>query len=134
MQCRCISGLAQLSEYGLNILHRAAHPFQFHILEFLFHKGRAHFVVAEHRAIITRGGFVEFDAVVLYACSLELLGHSLFHIARGLAHLELPRMFCVAYRIGVDAGPGFRLRRKNFFDGLTHRYDRPQRPHRVLRR
>ena len=41
--------------------------------------------------------FIEFDAIVLDAGSLELLGDSLFHIARGVADLELTRMSDVRY-------------------------------------
>ena len=46
---------------------------------------------------------------------------ALLHVARGLAYLEQTRVRFVVNRVGVDARPGFRLWREDFFDGLTHR-------------
>jgi len=61
------------------------------------------------------------DAIVLDGGGLELLGDALLHVARGLAHLEETVVFLIVYRVGVDARPGLRLERKDFFDGgLTH--------------
>ena len=54
-------------------------------------------MVAEYGAVVACGGFIEFDAIVLDAGGLELLGDSLFHIARGVADLELTRMSDVRY-------------------------------------
>ena len=67
--------------------------------------------------------------VVLDGGSLELLGDALLHVARRLADLEETLMRLVVDGIGVDARPGFRLGRKDFLDGLTHR--RLKLPHRA---
>jgi hypothetical protein len=48
-------------------------------------------------------------------------GDALLHIARGLADLEQTRVRLVVNRVGVDARTRRWLRRKDFFDGLTHR-------------
>jgi hypothetical protein len=85
------------------------------------HQRRAHLVVAEDRAVVALGGFVQLDGVVLDRRGLELLGHALLHVARGLAHLEQARVRLVRNGVGVDARPGLRLRREDFVDGLTHR-------------
>ena len=81
---------------------------------------RAHLVVAEDRAVVALGGFVEFDLVILDGGGLELLGDALLHVARRLADLEQTRVRLVVDRVGVDARPRFRLRREDFVDGLTH--------------
>ena len=67
------------------------------------------------------GGLVNFDPVVLDCGGLDLLGHPLLHVAGGLADLEETRVRLVLNRVRVYAGPGFRLRRKDFLNGLTHR-------------
>jgi hypothetical protein len=55
------------------------------------HQRRAHLVVGEDRAVVALRRLVELDAVVADGRRLELLGHALLHIARGLAHLEQAR-------------------------------------------
>ena len=112
---------AQLGEHGLHVLDRAAHPFQFGVLEALLDERCAHLVVGEDRAVVALGGLVEFDRVVLDGGGLELLGDALLHVARGLADLEQTLVRLVGNRVGVDARPGFRLGREDFLDGLTHR-------------
>ena len=62
--------------------------------------------------------------VVLDGGGLELLGDALLHVARRLPDLEETRVRLVVNGVGVDARPGFRLRRKDFLDGLTHRRSR----------
>jgi hypothetical protein len=52
------------------------------------HQRRAHLVVGEDRAVVALRRLVHLDAVVLDGRGLELLGHALLHVARGLAHLE----------------------------------------------
>ncbi len=116
MPVNCLPG-AQFGEHGLHVLDRAAHPFQFGVLEALLDESCAHLVVGEDGAVVALGGLVEFDAVVLDGGGLELLGDALFHVARGLAHLEETRVRRVVNRIGVDARTGLRLRRKDFLDG-----------------
>jgi len=57
---------------------------------------------------------------------LDLLGDTLLHVARGLAHLEETRVRLVLNRVHVDARPGLRLGRKDFVNGgLIHDYCRP---------
>ncbi len=112
---------AQFGEHGLHVRDRAAHPLQFGVLEALLDERRAHLVVGEDRAVVALGGLVEFDRVVLDGGGLELLGDALLHVARGLPDLEETLVRLVVNRVGVDARPGFRLRRKDFLDGLTHR-------------
>ena len=69
------------------------------------------------RAVVALGGFVEFDLVVLDGGGLELLGDALLHVARRLPDLEETLVRLVVDRVGVDARPGFRLRREDFLDG-----------------
>ena len=118
---------AQLGEHGLHVLDRAAHPFQFGVLEALLDERGAHLVIGEDRAVVALGGLVQLDRVVLDGGGLELLGDALLHVARGLAHLEETLVRLVVNRVGVDARPGFRLRREDFLDGLTHPQTSPLR-------
>ena len=116
---------AQFGEHGLQVLERAAHPFQFGVLELLPDECRAHLVVAEDGAVVALGGFVQFDLVVLDGGGLELLSDALLHIARCLPNFKKTLVRLVVDRIGVDARPSFRLGRKDFLDGrLTHRHRR----------
>ena len=115
---------AQFGEHGLHVLDRAAHPFQFGVLEAFPDERRAHVVVAEDGAVVALGGFVQFDAIVLDGGGLELFGDALLHVARRLPDLEETRVRLVVNGVGVDARPGLRLGRKDFFDGLTHRRSR----------
>ena len=108
---------AQFGEHGLHVLDRAAHPFQFGVLEALPDECRAHLVVAEDGAVVALGGFVQFDLVVLDGGGLDLLGDALLHVARRLPDLEKTLVRLVVDRVGVDARPGFRLGRKDFLDG-----------------
>ena len=116
---------AQLGEHGLHILDRAAHPFQFGVLELLPDERRANLVVAEDGSVVALSGFVHFDGEVLDGGGLELLGDALFHIARCLPNLEKTLVRLIVYRIGVNAWPCYRLRCEDLFDGLTHRQWRP---------
>ena len=100
---------AQLAEYGLHVLDRAAHPLQFGVLEALPDKRRTHVVVGENDAVVALGRFVEFDAEVLDRSGLQLLGDALLHVARSLPDLEETLMRLVGNRVGVDTRPGFRL-------------------------
>ena len=100
-----------------NVLDRAAHPFQFGVLELLPDECCAHLVVAEDGSVVALGGFVQLDLVVLDSGGLELLGDALLHIARRLPNLEKALVRLVVNRIGVDARPSFRLRREDFLDG-----------------
>ena len=77
---------AQFGESSFYIFERAAHPFQFSVLEALFNEDGAHFVIGEDCAIVTLGGLIEFNGVVLDVGGFELLGDTLFHIAHGLAY------------------------------------------------
>ncbi len=86
---------AQLGERGMHVIERTAHPLQPGVLETLPDQRRAHIKVAENAAVVALGRVVEFDPVVLDGSGLELLG---------------------------DARPGFRLQRKDFLDGLSHRH------------
>jgi hypothetical protein len=116
---------AQFGEHGLHVLDRAAHPFQFGVLELLPDECRAHLVVAKDGAVVALGGFVQFDLVVLDGGGLELLGDALLHVARCLPNLEKTLVRLVVNRIGVDARPSLRLRREDLLDGgLTHRHRR----------
>ena len=107
---------AQFGEYSLYVLDRAAHPFQFGVLEFLPDECRAHLVVAKDGAVVALGGFVQFDLVVLDGGGLELLGDALLYVARRLPNLEKALVRLVVNRIGVDARPSFWLRREYFLD------------------
>jgi hypothetical protein len=101
---------AQLGQHGgFTSATRAAHPFQFDVLETLFDQRGAHLVVAEDAAIVALGGLVQFDGEVLDGGGLELLGHTLLHVARGLAHLELAVVRRIGNRVGVDARAGLRF-------------------------
>ncbi len=112
---------AEFGEHGLHIGDRAAHPFQFGVLEALPDERRAHLVIGEERAIVTLGGLVQLDLVVLDGGGLELLGDALLHVARGLPHLEEALVRLVVNGVGVDARPGFRLGCEDFLDGrFTH--------------
>ena len=113
---------AERDEHGLQVLEGATHPFQFGVLETFLDERGAHLMVGEGRAVVALGDLVQLDVVILDVGGLELLGDALLHVARGLAHLEQARVRLVVNRVGVDARPGFRLRRKDFFDGLTHRF------------
>jgi hypothetical protein len=62
-------------------------------------------MITYHCAIVSCSGFIEFDTVVLDTRSFQLLGYSLFHIPRGLAYFELPRVRSISDRIGVNAWP-----------------------------
>ncbi len=77
---------AQFGKCGFYIFKRAAHPFQFCVLEALFNEDCAHFVIGEDCAIVTLGGLIEFNGVVLDVGGFKLLGDTLFHIAHGLAY------------------------------------------------
>ena len=116
---------AQFREHRLHVCQRAAHPFQFRVGEFLFDERGAQVVVGEGCAVGALGDFVQLDFVILDVGGLELLGDALFHVARGLADLEQARVRRVGYRVGVDAWTRRRFRRKDFFDGLTHRLHHP---------
>ena len=107
LMVRAGEGLAgsQLREHSLHIRQCAAHPFQFRVSEFLFDERGAHFMIGEGLAV------VQFDFVILDVGGLELLGHALFHIARGLADLKQARVRLIVNRVGVDARTGLRLRR-----------------------
>lgn len=121
---------AQLGEDGLQVLDRAAHPFQFGVLETLLGEGGPYIVVGKHRAVVALGILIEFDLVVLDRGGLELLGDALPHVPRGLAHLKQTLVRLIGNRVGVDAGPSLRLRRKDFLDGgLTHRRRQAQLAH-----
>ncbi len=111
---------AQFSEDGFHVLERAAHPLQFRVLDGSFDERCPHVVVGEDRAVVALGRLVEFDLVVLDRGGLHLLGDALPHVAGGLPHLEETRMRLVRDGVGVDARPGLRLGRKDFFDGLAH--------------
>ena len=108
---------AHFGEHGLQVLERAAHPFQFGVLELLPNECRAHLVVAEDGAVVALGGFVQFDLVVLDGGGLELFGDALFHVARRLPNLQKTLVRLVVDRIGVDARPSLRLRREDLLDG-----------------
>ena len=124
---------AQFGEHGLHVPERAAHPFQFGVLEALPDKRRTHLMVAEDRAVVALGGFVQFDPKVLDGGGLELFGDALLHVARRLPDLEQTRVRRVVNGVGVDAWTGFRLGREDFLDGLTHLRVRPRRPPRTHR-
>ena len=109
---------AQFGEHGLHVLDRAAHPFQFGVLEAFLDERRAHVVIGEDRAVVALGGLVQLDRVVLDGGGLELLGDALLHVARGLAHLEETLVRLVVNRVGVDARGRASGRREDFFDGL----------------
>ena len=114
---------AHLGEHGLQVLDRAAHPLQFCVLEAPPNKRRAHIVVGEDSPIITLGGLVQLDSEIPNSGSLELLGYTTFHVARGLAHLEKTGMCLVVNRVGIDAGPRLRLGCKYLLNSLlTHRH------------
>jgi hypothetical protein len=60
------------------------------VLEFLPDERRANLVIAEDCAVLAFGTFVEFDAKILDERGLELFGHALLHVARGLPDFQLP--------------------------------------------
>ena len=68
-------------------------------------------MIGEGLAVVTLGDFLQLDFVILDVGGLELLGHALFHIARGLADLKQARVRLIVNRVGVDARTGLRLRR-----------------------
>jgi hypothetical protein len=111
---------AQLGEHGFYVRHRAAHPFQFDLLESLVRECGAHLVVAEEGSVLPHGGRVEFDTVVLDGGGLELFFDALLYVAGGLAHLEQSLVCFVVNRVGVDARLGFRLGGEDFLDGFSH--------------
>lgn len=77
-------------------------------------------VIGEDRAVVALSGFVQFDLVVLDRRCLELLGDASLYVACSLPDLQQSAVCLVINRLGVDARPGFRLWREEFFDGFTH--------------
>lgn len=112
---------AERNEHRLEVLDRAAHPFQFGIREAFPDKGGAYLMIGERRAVVALGHLIQHDGVVLDVGGLELLGDALFHVAGGLPHLEKSRVRLIVNRIGVDARTRLRLRCQDFLDALTHR-------------
>ena len=113
---------AQFGEDGLHVHDLATHPFKIGFLETLADERCPHLMVAKDAAVVAHRRLVQRDGVILDGGGLELLGHALLHVASGLAHLEQPVVRLIGDRISVDAWPGFRLGREDFFDGgFTHR-------------
>src|SRR5947209_2667572 len=108
---------AQFRKHSPDVLDRTAHPFQFGVLEAPLDKRRAHLMVAEQGAVIALGGFIQLYGVVLDGGGLDLFGNTLLHVPCSLTDLEEPTVRTVVDRVGVDARPNSRLRRKDFLDG-----------------
>ena len=96
---------AQFQQRGFDVLDRAAHPFQHHILEAFPLQRGADLVVAEQAAVVALRRLVQFNPVIPDGGGLELFGHSLLHVAGGLADLEQTRVLGIGDRVGVDAKP-----------------------------
>ncbi|OQB94360.1 MAG: hypothetical protein BWX84_00219 [Verrucomicrobia bacterium ADurb.Bin118] len=111
---------AERNQHRFYVLDRAAHPFQFRLIEPPANQSGPHFVIGEECPVVARGGLVQHDGVVLDVGGLELLGHAPLHVARGLPDLEQARVRLIRNRVGVDARARLRLRREDFFNGLAH--------------
>ena len=85
-----------------------------------FGESRPDFMIGENRSVLALSGLVQLDRVIFDLRGLELLGDPLLHLTTRLAHLEKPRVRLVRNGVGVNARMRLRLRRKNFFNGLTH--------------
>ena len=94
---------AQFRQLGFHVLDRAAHPFQFCVLELLLDECCAHLVVAIDGAVVALSGFVQLDLVILDGGGLELLGDALLYVARCLPYFQKAIVRLVINRISVDA-------------------------------
>jgi hypothetical protein len=119
---RAAEGLAgaQLGQHGAHIGHvQRIHSSATFSKPFLTSAARTSWSLKICRRRARR--LVQFDGEVLDGGRLELLGHALLHVARGLAHLELARVRRIGNGVGVDARAGLGLGGEDFLDGLTHR-------------
>ena len=94
---------AQFRQLGFHVLDRAAHPFQFCVLELLLDECCAHLVVAIDGAVVALSGLVQLDLVILDGCGLELLCDALLYVARCLPNFQKAIVRLVINRISVDA-------------------------------
>ena len=81
-------------------------------------------MVCDRRAIVTRGGFVHFDAERHRRC-LDLLGNALFHVARSLTDFQQPLMRPGLNRIRIYARVGLGLGSKDFLNRRLRHYLHP---------
>nr|WP_241209515.1 hypothetical protein [Melaminivora alkalimesophila] len=123
---------AQLGQRGLHVRQRAAHPFELRPLTAPTLKGGAQFVVSDHAAIGTLGGFIHFDAEIGDCRRAQLLGHALAHVARGLTDFQQAGVGIVGNGVGVQAGAGCGLRGQEDVDRRSiHQHLHRPKPHRI---
>ena len=83
---RCLA-FSQFSKDGFHVFDRTPHPLKFGVLKPLSCERGAHVVIGEYGAVISLGGLVNLDPVVLDGRSLDLLGNTALHVARSLPDL-----------------------------------------------
>jgi hypothetical protein len=76
--------------------------------------------VRNSASTVALGGLVKVDGVVFDIGGLELLGHALLYVARGLADFEETCMRRVCDGVGVNTRPDDGLGREDLFNWPSH--------------